>query len=330
MKEIELLNPGNAGYIIVVMMMVLVIVLGYKKKNKFIQVFKLSYIKGFQRLKIVLMVLGFILIFVALLGPAQEDGLEQVTSEGLDIYVLLDTSKSMLAEDMAPSRIELAKSLLMSLLEDLNGDRIGFIPFSSTAYVQMPLTDDYDLAKMFVNVMDTEMISGGGSDVGYAIQVAMDAFDEASQGDQVILILSDGEEHDDHAAEVIQSMSSSQIKIFAIGIGTTQGGLIPEYSLDGKEKLGYKKTADGQTVMSKLNESMLIELARATDGQYYNGQSIMSNTDSVITDILKLKRGNLTSKSVIHYKHLYQFALGLGMVLFLTGILLPERSQGHE
>lgn len=329
MKEIEFLYLGNGWMVVLIIGMVMTIVLGYKKKNNLIQKFRRTYSRGRQRVKIAFMVLGLLSILVALLGPSQEDGIEEVSTEGLDIYVLIDTSKSMLSEDVRPSRFELAKSLLSSVIDQLNGDRIGFIPFSSTAYVQMPLTDDYDLANMFLQVMDTDMISGGGSDLAEAIEVAMTAFDGSSQGDQVILILSDGEDHESQARDISQSISSEKIKIYAIGLGTAEGGLIPEYDGETKELIGYKKTNDGQAVMSKLDASMLMTLASATGGQYYQGQAMVGHTESLLNDMVMLNRGQGVSRSVPYYQHYYQYFLGLGLLLFIGGYLLPERSYNH-
>ncbi len=330
MKQMELLQPANGLYVVIAIVMMVVIGFGYKKKNRIMQAFGLGYELGVQRMKIAFMALGLLLMVVALMAPAREDGVTEVKSEGLDIYVLIDTSKSMLAEDVAPSRIKVAQGMLLRLLNQMDGDRVGFIPFSSSAYVQMPLTDDYDLASMFLNVMDTDMISGGGSDVGNAIEVAMDAFDQSPQGDQVILILSDGEEHTPKASEIIRTMRNDKIKVFSIGVGTLDGGLIPEYDQEGQVKQGYKKDSSSRTIMSKLNESLLVELAQTTGGHYYNAEATNGDVNGLINDINGLKRGNQTSRKMVHYQHLYQYFLGIGIGLLLMGLLIPERSRAYE
>lgn len=325
----EFLNISNAMYTMVAIATVGVMVMGNKKKSKIMQAFRLNFDLRWQWLKLGLMVVGLLMIVLALMGPVVEDGVTEVKGEGLDMYVLIDTSNSMLVEDVVPSRLGQAKGILTSLLESMDGDRIGFIPFASSAYVQMPLTDDYDLAEMFVDVIDTDMISGGGSDVDYAIQVAVDAFEGSTQGDKIMLILSDGEAHESEAAEVIKNIKDKQIKVFSIGMGTSDGGLIPEYDIKGQEKIGYKKDGNGQTVMSRLNEDLLKNLAQVTGGKYYRGQNVAADISGLKQDMSGLVRGNQMTRSTVHYKHYYQIFLGIGMVLLLLGLLLPERGQSN-
>ncbi len=315
-------NPVNAIYAFIALAIVFILFFGMRKKNIILEKFKLKNNREFLIAKFVLSILGLSLIVISLLGPVKEDGLIEVNGKGLDIFILIDTSKSMLAEDILPSRIERAKKISKDLLGELEGDRVGFIPFSSSAYVQMPLTVDYALANMFLDVMDTDMISGGGSDVGNAISLAIDSFDNSSIGDKVILILSDGEENDNDAYNVISDISNNNLKIFTIGIGTSEGGLIPMYD---NGQVSYKKDNNGEFVVTKLNTDLLQEIASSTSGSFYKTTADSSEIHLILQDIKHLKRGTLESKKIKSYKHYYQYFLAFGILLILIAYKFPER-----
>lgn len=330
MSDIEFLYLDNFIYIILPVLVLLIIWFGYKKKANILSFFKLSFNPKFKLLRFLSLFLGLALISISLLGPMTEIGMTEVKSSGLDIYVLIDTSKSMLVEDVLPSRIEKAKTLVEDLLNQLDGDRVGFIPFASTAYIQMPLTDDYDLARMFVDVIDTDMISGGGSNVAKALEVAKSSFDLSATGDKVILVISDGEEHSADAALITEAIEEDQIHVYAIGMGTIEGGLIPEYDPITNEKLGYKKDNQGHAVMSKLNESMLKSIAADTDGAYYQSTLTSNEISDLVNEFGKLKKSDIKTNQVKNYEHFYQYFLGPGLVLLLFGLIFPERRMNHE
>jgi Ca-activated chloride channel family protein len=267
------------------------------------------------------------LIVFSLLGPQKLKGLTEVNRKGLDIYVLIDTSKSMLAEDIKPNRISRARKIVENIIDNLEGDRIGFIPFSSSAFVQMPLTDDYDLAKMFLKVIDTDMIGGGGSNVGTAISLADKSFDQTSSADKVVIVLSDGEEHDSNSLEVLKKINDDNLKVFTIGIGTDKGGLIPVYDPITNDVIDYKKDQNGQPVMSKLNSDILKRLASSGDGAYYQSSLTGEEINSLINDIRYLKRDVLKTRKLKRYRLLYQYFLGAGILLFVLAYLIPERRK---
>ena len=328
MKEIEFLYPLNGLFIIIAIGIVILYLLGKKKKSEILKVFKLSYNKRYFKILMASLTIGLLLIVVALMAPVKENGVTEVKGAGLDIYVLLDTSKSMLTEDIVPSRIERSKLIIEELLNSLEGDRIGFIPFSSAAYIQMPLTDDYQLGKMFIDVIDTDMISGGGTDLAKAIKLAVKSFEAISdrkESDKVIIILSDGEEHSSETLKLVKEIESPKLKIFSIGIGTKEGGLIPEYNQTGTQQIGYKKDSQGQVVVSKLNEIMLQEITALTGGEYYRTTNTSEEIDLLVNDIRKLKRGTSRTHEIKNYIHLYQYFLGLGMILLLVSLVFTRR-----
>jgi len=260
----------------------------------------------------------------SLLGPQTFTGYSEVSKVGMNIYVLMDTSKSMLVSDIKPDRITIAKRIVENLLDNLEGDRIGFIPFASDAYIQMPLTDDYQLARMFLKVMDTDMISGGGTNIAAAIRLAKDSFERTSDADRVILILSDGEEHDDASLGVLKSVTDDKLKIFTIGIGTEKGALVPVYN-DAGTVIDYMKDESGNHVVSRLNAETLKKLALDGRGSYYQATLQGTEIPSLINELSSLKRGKLAVEQIRRFKPLYQYFLLPGILLIMLAWFLPER-----
>lgn len=282
-------------------------------------------VSKYRILRSVLSVLGLGLILISLLGPQSLIGVTKVHKEGLDIYFLIDTSNSMLVEDVKPNRISMAKNIIESIIDKLEGDRIGFIPFSSAAYIQMPLTDDYQLARMFLEVIDTDMIGGGGTNIGTALNLAQKSFNNTSSADRVVIILSDGEEHNSNSLNVLKSISDDRLKVFTIGIGTEKGGLVPDFDPSGAKKTGYKKDKNGEFVMSKLEADTLKDIASAGNGAYYQASLGSGEISSLTKKISSLKRDNYSENEIKRYKQLYQYFLGPGILMFLIAYLIPER-----
>ena len=326
MNSIEFKYPFNAIFFIVLIVCIAVFILGYFKKKRIMQSLKLDTKVRNIYIKFILMSIGIGLIVFSLMGPQALKGFTNIERKGLDIYVLIDTSKSMLVEDIKPTRIDRAKKIIENIINDIKGDRIGFIPFSSSAYVQMPLTDDYDLAKMFLNVIDTDMIGGGGSNVGNALDLAAKSFDNTDSFDKVVIILSDGEEHDNNSLAILKDIEDDNLKVFSIGIGTEEGGLIPVYDEETNEIISYKEQ-NGEYVVSKLHSEVLKELAVKGKGSYYESTLKGKEIENLINDISYLKREVTDTKKIKKFKQLYQYFLGAGVVIFLLAYFIPERRK---
>lgn len=311
---------------VIPIVILLILILGGRKKADILAKMRLGLTMKYEKLRILIMFLGLVTICIALLGPQKLAGTMEVKRESLDIYVLLDTSKSMLVEDTVPNRLEREKQIVSNILDELDGDRIGFIPFSSSAYIQMPLTDDYNMAKMFLDVVDTDMIGGGGSDVGKAIKLAYDSFERTTIGDKVILIISDGEEHDKDSEESLKKIMDDQLKVYAIGVGTNEGGLIPIYNETG-QITDYKKDKNGNPVMSKLNDTTLKSLAKIGHGEYYSSTMDAREVNTFLSNIASLKKDGKKTKEINQYKQLYPYFLGVGIIMFLVAYLVPVRRQ---
>lgn len=302
-------------------------ILAYRKKEKILNVMKIKITIPFKVLRSILITLGLCLMVVSLMGPQIFTGYAEVSKKGMDIYVLIDTSKSMLVEDIQPNRISRVKKVIEGIIDNLHGDRIGFIPFSQDAYVQMPLTDDYQLARMFLDVIDTDMIAGGGTNIASAIKLADSSFKRVSSADRVIIILSDGEELDSNSQEIVKNIKDKQLKLFTIGVGSDKGGLIPVYDEKSNQRISYKKDSKGDFVTSRLNADILKKLADIGNGAYYQTSISGDEIQNLLKDIGSLKRDTSKTDKIRKLKSQYQYFLGAGILLFIAAYLLPERRK---
>ena len=325
LADIELKYPSNILFLILAVVAVVFFILAFGKKEKIMAALHLGHKIRFKVLRAALIGAGLLLMVFALLGPQIFSGFTEVRKSGIDIYMLMDTSKSMLVSDIAPDRMTIAKKIAGKLLDSLEGDRIGFIPFASDAYIQMPLTDDYQLAHMFLDVMDTDMIGGGGTNLAAAINLANTSFERSSSADRVILIFSDGEEHDKASLDVLKSITDDQVKIFTVGVGTANGGLVPVYNDTGDTIIDYMKDEGGNPVTSRLNAQTLKQLAGGGHGAYYQATLQGEETLSLLGDLSALKRDDYKMEQIKRYSPLYQYFLGPGILLFMIAWFLPER-----
>ena len=321
----EFKYPSYILFAILAAAAVVFFILAFGKKQKIMAILHLGYKLRFKALRTVFLAVGLGLMVFALLGPQVFSGYAEVSKTGLDIYVLIDTSKSMLVSDITPNRITIAKKIIGNLLDNLDGDRIGFIPFASDAYIQMPLSDDYQLARMFLDVMDTDMIGGGGTDLAAAIRLASDSFKRTSDSDRVILILSDGEEHDSSGIDILNGIDDERLRIYSVGVGTEKGGLVPIYNDTGDSIIDYMKDNSGNHVTSRLHADTLQELASAGNGAYYQATLQGIETSALIGNLAAMKRDTIETEQVRRFKQLYQYFLGAGILLFIIAWFLPER-----
>ena len=323
--EFQFLN--NMPYFALAVAAAVLFVLAFRKKDKIIAALSLNFRTRLKALRAALLFAGLGLMSFSLLGPQVFAGYTEVARSGMDIYVLFDTSKSMLVTDIAPNRLTVAKRIVGNLLDSLDGDRIGFIPFASDAYIQMPLTDDYMLARMFLDVIDTDMISGGGTNMAAAVRLASDSFKRASSADRVVIILSDGEEHEGASLDVLKRVTDDQLRIFTIGIGTETGGPVPVYNRAGDTVIDYMKDSGGNLVTSRLNAETLWQLAYDGGGAYYQATLQGAETAYLLEDLSALKRDELEARSIKRFDQKYQYFLGAGLLLTMAALLLPERGK---
>lgn len=274
-------------------------------------------------LKITILCLAFASLVMALVNPKNGSKLETVKREGVDIVFAVDVSKSMLAEDIAPNRIEKSKQLVTQIINNLASDRVGIIAYAGKAFPQLPITTDYASAKMFLQNMNTDMLSSQGTAISEAIELAKTYYDDDEQTNRVLIIISDGEDHSEAAASVAEEASKEGIRIFTIGVGDVKGGPIP-IKRNGIV-LNYKKDRQGETVITRLNEETLQSIASEANGAYINGR-VTSNVVDEIRDILnKMDKTEFEAKQFADFEDQFQWFLGIGVFLLFLDIFLLER-----
>lgn len=274
-------------------------------------------------LKVIVLCLAFFFLTIALVNPKIGTKLETVKREGVDIVFAVDVSKSMLAEDIAPNRLEKSKQLVTQIINNLASDRVGIIAYAGKAFPQLPITTDYASAKMFLQSMNTDMLSSQGTAIDEAIKLAKTYFDDEEQTNRVLIIISDGEDHSEQAAIVAEEASKEGIRIFTIGVGDVKGGPIPEKR--NGVVLNYKKDNQGETVITKLNEETLQNIASEANGAYINGGNTKDVVENIREILNAMDKTEFEAKEFVDFKDQFQWFLGFAIFFLLLDISLLER-----
>lgn len=301
----------------------------YRKQKKFANAATLKKLSPNRSLfksvlKVLVLCLAFACISIALVNPKIGTKLETVRSQGVDIVFAVDVSKSMLAEDVAPNRLEKSKQLVTQIINNLVSDRVGIIAYAGKAFPQLPITTDYAAAKMFLQSMNTDMLSSQGTAINEAIKLAMTYYDDDEQTNRILIIISDGEDHSNVAIDAAEEAATEGIRIFTIGVGDVKGGPIPIKNKNGIV-LNYKKDSDGETVITRLDEETLKSIAEKANGAYINGR----NTNDVITkmkDVLsKMDKKEFEAKQFADFKDQFQWFLAAAIFLLFLDVFFLER-----
>ena len=274
-------------------------------------------------LKLVVLAMAVVCFCIALVNPKVGTKLETVKREGVDIVFAIDVSKSMLAEDVAPSRLEKAQQLTAQIINNLVSDRVGIIAYAGKAVPQLPITTDYAAAKMFLQNMNTDMLSSQGTAIDEAIQLSRTYFNDAEQTNRVLVIISDGEDHKDLNLGVAKAAAKEGIKIFTIGVGSEKGGPIP-LKRDGVV-MRYKKNQKGETVITKMNSNTLTAIAEEANGLFIQGQNTKQVTEKIAEILNKLEKKEFEAKEFSEFKDQFQWFLGLGLFFLILDVLFLER-----
>ena len=274
-------------------------------------------------LKFITLSLAFSCLIVALVNPKIGTSLETVKREGVDIVFAIDVSKSMLAEDIAPNRLEKAKQLTTQIINNLVSDRVGIIAYAGKAVPQLPITTDYAAAKMFLQNINTEMLSSQGTAIDEAIQLARSYYNDEEQTNRVLVIISDGEDHNDLSLDVAEAAAEEGIKIFTIGVGSEKGGPIP-LKRNGIV-MSYKKDQDGATVITKMNKKILDEIAKEANGTYVDGKNTSDVTETISDILNKMDKKEFEAKEFAEFEDQFQWFLGLGLFFLILDVLFLER-----
>ena len=281
----------------------------------------ISFFKSILKLSFFLIGISFLIL--ALVNPKIGTKLKTVKREGVDVVFALDVSKSMLAEDIAPNRIDKSKQLVTQIINNLASDRIGIIAYAGQAYPQLPITTDYASAKMFLQNMNTDMLSSQGTAISDAIEMATTYFNDEEQTNRILVIISDGEDHSENAISAASLAAEKGIRIFTIGVGKTSGGPIPLKRNGIIES--YKKDKNGETVITKLNETVLTEVATKANGFYLNGSNTQQVVDQVKEELLAMDKKEFETKQYTEFDHQFQWFLGFGLLFLCIDVLVSEK-----
>ena len=281
----------------------------------------LSFFKSSLKFITLCLAVGFLVI--GLINPKIGTKLETIKREGVDIVFAIDVSKSMLAEDVAPNRLEKSKQLVTQIINNLASDRVGIIAYAGKAFPQLPITTDYASAKMFLQSMNTDMLSSQGTAINEAIQLSRNYFDDEEQTNRVLIIISDGEDHNDLSIEVAEAASEEGIKIYTIGVGSENGGPIP-LKRNGVVR-SYKKDQNNETVITKLNKETLRLIANEAKGSYIDGSQTAAVVEQVRAILSVMDKKEFEAKEFAEYKDQFQWFLGVGLFFLILDVLLLER-----
>lgn len=274
-------------------------------------------------LKVVVLCLSIALMSFALVNPKVGTKLETVKREGVDIVFALDVSKSMLVEDIAPNRLDKSKQIINQIINNLAGDRVGIIGYAGSAFPQVPITTDFSAVKLFLNNMNTDMVSSQGTAIAQAVELAQSFYDDEAQKNRVLFLITDGEDHGGNISKVAEEAAEKGIRIFPIGVGTVEGGPIP-IKQNGK-LLYYLRDNNNQQVVSRLGKETLKEIAKVTNGEYLDG----TNTNEVVTRVNSIlgdmDKKEFEAKQFTDFKDQFQWFLGGALFLLVIDVFFLER-----
>jgi Ca-activated chloride channel homolog len=281
-------------------------------------------IKGYShsrfRFKFILVLLAFTLTAMGVSNLQFPKQVEQVNRQGIDVMIALDVSKSMLAQDIQPDRLQRARLFVTRMIDRLQNDRVGLVLFAGRAYLQMPLTSDHSAAKMYVNTASTQSVPTQGTVIAEALTTCNNAFDEKQKKYKAVILITDGEDHDENAMGIAEKMVEEGVVIHTVGVGSTSGSQLVDP--DTRE---VKRMEDGTPVVSRLNEKELIDLASKGNGTY----QVLVETDAAVSKILEqinsMEKKSVSDKSLITYRSFFQWFLALALFLLIFELVFPER-----
>jgi len=273
-------------------------------------------------LKFIIWSLAWILIVIGMADPQTGSKLEKIKRKGVDMVFALDVSNSMMAQDITPNRLERAKQAIIHLLGKLENDRVGLVIFGGKSYIQMPLTTDYSATRLFLSNINPGMVPIQGTAIGDAIETSASVFGNTKQS-KAIIIITDGENHEDDAIEAAKTAAGKGFRVYTIGIGLPEGAPIPIYS--GNTQIGYKKDASGITVITRINEPMLQDIAKAGRGIFVRANNSQSGVQEVFDQINKLEKAEYNEAFFSDYEDRFQFFLLAALILILGEVLIADR-----
>ena len=274
------------------------------------------------------LLLSMVMLVFAASGPQIGTRLAPLDRKGVDLVFSIDVSTSMNAEDVKPSRLEKAKFEISQMIRQLKGDRVALIVFAGSSHMYLPLTTDYEAARLFLDKIDTQMIPTQGTVLSSALQTGLSAFTEDDSKYKVLLLVTDGEDHEGQAIDLAKQAASRGMIIHTVGVGTASGSLIPVVDKQGIRD--YKRDGSGKLITSVINEAILNDIANAGNGTYVKFDNKPANFRGIMTAIDSMEKRTLKSHIYSEYEDRYQSFAILSMGLMVVGMLIPTRSKGDD
>ena len=274
-------------------------------------------------LKLVVILLALVGLIFGLVNPKIGTKMETVKREGIDIVFAMDVSKSMLAEDVTPSRLEKSKQIVSQIINQLGSDRIGIVAYAGSAFPVLPITTDYGVAKMFLQSMNTDIVSSQGTSLDEAIKLSASYFDDKSKTSKLLILISDGEDHSEGAEDAAEEATKLGMKIITIGVGTEKGSTIP-LRVNGVVE-SFKRDNNNEVVITKLNKEGLTTIAKATKGGYVDGNNTKVVLDYVKNALDNIQKTEFESTQMANFQSQFQWFLGFAFVLLFLDVFLLER-----
>ena len=277
-------------------------------------------------LKFTILMLALAFFIAGMARPQFGSKLKTVKREGVELIIALDVSNSMMAEDIEPNRLERAKMAISRLVDRLSNDEIGLIVFAGDAYTQLPITSDYNSAKLFLNSINTQIVSKQGTAIGKAINLGIRSFTTSDRGNKAIIVITDGENHEDDAVSAAQNAAKEGIIVHTIGMGLPQGSPIPIISYGQRD---YLKDRNGNVVITKLDEPMLEQIAAAGGGIYVRANNAQVGLDNLFDEINKMQKDEIESRIYSEYDDQFQYLFIAGLFLLLLEFVILERKNKY-
>lgn len=283
-----------------------------------------EYSTGKLVFKFILLMIAFAFLIVAIADPQTGSKLEKVHRKGIDIMIALDVSNSMLAQDIKPNRLERSKQAISKMLDNLEGDRIGIVVFAGKAYTQLPITTDYTAAKLFLSTISTNSVPVQGTAIADAIDLASKSFNQTERN-KVIVIITDGEDHEGEAVEKAEAVAKSGITIYTIGMGLPDGAPIP--IIINNIQTGYKTNKDGSTIISRLDEDILQKIAAAGNGLYVRANNSEAGLKTVLDDLNKIQKSDIETRQFSAYEDRFQYFIALALIFLILDLFIFDKKN---
>ena len=330
MYQLDEISFIYLGLIIPILFLVFLIFRRWQKKSirKYFDINTIKFLSpeisnSKPLLKFIIISFALLMLVISLVNPKIGTELKTVKREGVDIVFAIDVSKSMLAEDIAPNRIIKSKRIVSELFNNLGSDRVGIIAYASTAIPVLPITTDFSSARMFLESLNTDMLSSQGTSIAEAINLSKNYFNDENQTNRVLCVISDGEDHEIQNNNLSDIAKEAGITIISIGVGSPNGAPIPIKENDIVKS--YKKDDKGEVVITKLNENILKDMATQTGGIYFKGDNTSLVVNSIVNVLKEMDKQEFESKQFVSFKDQFQWFLFVGLFLIILDVLVFER-----